>query len=158
MMRYMNDLMTIAQEEFASITKELRELDMRRQVLEARAAKLQMFLRVSEDLGFMRVVDVRGQSGSDSLPMPPPLQLPPLPQIPSHRGRSEATTQKEKITEFCAELLKIGFPMKTSELLRELESANIEVGGANKLLTVSALLSKDGRFVPSRKEGWSLKD
>lgn len=47
--------------------------------------------------------------------------------------------------------------MKTSELLKELEEAGIEVGGANKPLTISALLSKDDRFVPNRKEGWSLK-
>ena len=152
----MSDVMTNAKQELDTITKELRGIEQRRQALEARASKLQMFLRVSEDLGFLTSGRPSEPSGG-TLPLPPALELPPLPQLPPLRGRQGAVTQKEKITDFCAELLEIGFPMKTSELLRELESANIEVGGANKLLTVSALLSKDDRFVPNRKEGWSIK-
>ena len=147
----MNDLVTKAQQELASIRKQLTDMDFRRRELESRANKLHMLLKVTEDLGYLQAANPAKAPGVGPLP------LPPLPPLPTLSVATEGKTQKEKITDFCAELLAVGFPMKTSELLQELQQAGIEVGGANKLLTVSALLSKDDRFVPSRKEGWSLK-
>ncbi len=151
----MNDLVTKAQQELASIRKQLTDMDFRRRELESRANKLHMLLKVTEDLGYLQATNPSKAPEAGPLPLPP---LPPLPKLSaSLTVVTEGKTQKEKITDFCAELLAVGFPMKTSELLQELQQAGIEVGGANKLLTVSALLSKDDRFVPSRKEGWSLK-
>lgn len=69
---------------------------------------------------------------------------------------SNALTQKEAITSACAELLSTGEHMHTRELLEKLQSSGVIVGGKDKILTVSLILSRDPRFVANRRTGWSL--
>lgn len=47
--------------------------------------------------------------------------------------------------------------MKPVTLVEALELRGIEIGGANKAMSLSSMLSKDKRFQPDRKWGWSLK-
>ena len=77
------------------------------------------------------------------------------PPEPEQQPRKE--TAKERILEAVTSLLADGKPRHTRVLLDSLKALGIEVGGANKLLALSALLSRSEDFEASRKVGWSLK-
>lgn len=46
--------------------------------------------------------------------------------------------------------------MRQQELVDALTQQGVEIGGKDKKARVSQLLSKDPRFKPNRKKGWSL--
>lgn len=64
---------------------------------------------------------------------------------------------KDRITSAVADILADGEPRHTRALLAILEKNGIEVGGSDKVIALSVLLSRDPRFVANRKIGWSLK-
>lgn len=68
-------------------------------------------------------------------------------------------TIKEVVITTCAELIATsGRPLKTRELLQGLESRGIVLNAGDKLLQVSAILSKARDiFAADRKQGWSLR-
>lgn len=74
-------------------------------------------------------------------------------EIVSH---SRSATQKGQIIAAVARILPKYGHRHTRDLLADLESQGIEIKAANKLLALSAILSKDNLFVASRKLGWSL--
>lgn len=57
----------------------------------------------------------------------------------------------------CESHIAVHGPTRTHDLLAVVQSAGIEIGSADPQNALSVLLSKDGRFVPDRKAGWSLK-
>lgn len=133
------------------VLEEIKKAHSHLVMLETRAQKLQTFLKLSSDLGY----ESSAQSSSRAVDVARAIV---------HRGdrlryvvSPAQKSQRDLITDYCANVLRDGFPMKTVDLLQLLSSAGIEVGGANKALALSSYLSKDDRFEPSRKEGWSLK-
>lgn len=74
---------------------------------------------------------------------------------PEPQPRKE--TAKERILEAVASILADGKPRHTRVLLENLRALGIEVGGKDKLLALSALLSRNEAFEASRKVGWSIK-
>jgi len=74
------------------------------------------------------------------------------------RRPSSSSTAKAKILVAVAQLLAEGRHAYTRELVNELQAINVEIGGADKIQALSAILSKDSRFISSRKLGWSLLD
>ncbi|MBN8714489.1 MAG: hypothetical protein J0H50_11055 [Xanthomonadales bacterium] len=65
-------------------------------------------------------------------------------------------TAKAMIVDAVQQILADGRPRHSRELLAILEEQRIAIGGKNKLLALSAILSKDESFRASRKVGWSL--
>lgn len=81
-----------------------------------------------------------------------------IPGMPSDKTPiEESQTAKARITNLVATILADGRQMSTKDLLEEIQSRGVEPGSKDKHLALSALLSKDGRFEPDRKLGWSLK-
>lgn len=68
------------------------------------------------------------------------------------------TSKKDAITEYVRRLLKRQQPRTTRDLLDELSSKGITMTGIDPVAALSAVLSRDGRFTASRKDGWSLKE
>lgn len=65
---------------------------------------------------------------------------------------------KRRIEEAVKEILADGSSMMTRPLIEELAKRNIEVGGKDKVLALSAILSRNKEaFQNDRKIGWSLK-
>ena len=66
-------------------------------------------------------------------------------------------TAKVMIADAARQILSDGAPKHTRDLLSIMEKQGIAVGGKDKVLALSAILSKDDDFQASRKVGWSLK-
>ena len=64
---------------------------------------------------------------------------------------------KVMIVDAARQILSDGIPKHTRDLLSIMEKQRIAVGGKDKVLALSAILSKDEDFQASRKVGWSLK-
>lgn len=64
---------------------------------------------------------------------------------------------KDKVVEIARSLLADGKTMHTVDLVVQLEAAGVDIGGADKRLTVSSILSRDAGFQANRKVGWSLR-
>lgn len=78
-----------------------------------------------------------------------------------HRGRlvfssANYRSAKQAILETCAKLLADGVPRPTRQLISTLEEVGVEIGGKDKILTVSKILGNDARFKANRKYGWSI--
>lgn len=71
----------------------------------------------------------------------------PYKEVSSHKGR---------VTDNAALILASDAPMKTPILLERLEARGIEFHAKDKLGNLSAILSRDDRFVSDRRSGWSL--
>ncbi|WP_148650319.1 hypothetical protein [Lysobacter capsici] len=158
----MNDTLDRAQ-------AEIRDIGARIEELETRKAKLTQLLALSRELGFCAGRPVP----AFQLPLPKP-PLPPLPPLPPRPASGDATIVMEgdeisaapqapdmpvkyRAAEMCAALLKLAFPRKTKELEAEIYSMGLTLGGQDRVTALSAILSKDERFVPNRKHGWRLK-
>jgi hypothetical protein len=68
----------------------------------------------------------------------------------------EASSHKARVAEGAMQLLASGAPMKTPLLLEQLEARGIDFQAKDKLTNLSAILSRDDRFVSDRRIGWSL--
>lgn len=73
-------------------------------------------------------------------------------KTPRHRD----STAKENLAKVIAELLEGGIYMKTPMIVAALKTAGVTIPGADAEAYVSQLMSRDKRFVASRKLGWSL--
>jgi hypothetical protein len=134
----MSDFEKTVLQQISLLDDELRALNDRRKVVEAKIVALRMFLTAS---------DVRGS-------------MPNLPvAAPAGAGLPEASkvTVKDRVIDAALRILADGRPRHTSELLAEFEAKGIEVGGNNKLATVSSILSREGNsFKANRSRGWTL--
>jgi hypothetical protein len=124
--------------------QEIAQLRAKILAVEKLAMKYQAFLDLYED-------GVKNDAGP---PMPRFIQGSVQASIPIE----ESQTAKARITNLVALLLADGGQKSTKELLEEIQKRGVEPGSKDKYLALSALLSKDGRFVPDRKRGWSLKE
>jgi len=70
---------------------------------------------------------------------------------------SPALPAKVRIERACKEILADDVPRQTRALLDELCKRGIEVGGQDKVLALSKILSSSDDFEVDRKIGWSLK-
>lgn len=67
-------------------------------------------------------------------------------------------TAKARIERAVSEILSDGAPRHTRVLLDELAKRGIEVGGQNKVIALSSILSRNkDTFEADRKVGWRLK-
>jgi hypothetical protein len=69
----------------------------------------------------------------------------------------QAISKKVLIEQAAEEVLKEMQPLQTAELLVQLRSRNVIVGGADEAINLSSYLSKSDKFINSRKDGgWFL--
>lgn len=63
---------------------------------------------------------------------------------------------KQAIADAAAKLLADGSQMKTPQIVSSLQANGVPIVGANPVPYVSQILSRDDRFKPNRKSGWTL--
>ena len=74
-----------------------------------------------------------------------------------HSRASRSNTLSHRVAIAVEAILKSHGPTATKELLPLLEEQGIEIGGENKVSTLSVLLSRNERFVANRSTGWKLR-
>ncbi|NIJ81209.1 hypothetical protein [Xanthomonas cannabis] len=137
-------------------TEEIAKADQQIEALIKRRQELVSFLNMAKEL-----LGLQATSLPKVLPLPP---IAPAIQagvlrtaVPAIQVAVVPRPLKDRVVEACLELLKDGFPMKPVAIVEALELRGIAIGGANKAMSLSSMLSKDRRFQPDRKWGWSLK-
>lgn len=138
----MADLLSTAEAELADIERKLADM----QPLVQRRDQLRTFLAIGRTL-------YAAPPGQETL-------------LPAAVGREQTAavsapkaegTLKARVVEAAAALISAEGPMRTRDILRRLEAQGIEIGGSNKIDTVSVILSRSkDRFQPDRSLGWSL--
>ena len=79
------------------------------------------------------------------------------PSIAASQNQSKSGTQKERIIDACASILSEVGASPTRILVERLAANGIEVGGADKIAALSAILSRSKRFESDRAAGgWVL--
>lgn len=156
----MNNILATAKNELQAIEAAIIELGLRRE-------KLEQFIALYEELGLVSSDGSRNGSRARPVwratPLAPqgPVPLRRLNPITPSRGLRESDLQpirpmKYRAADACEEILLEQSPLRTSELAERLKKRQIEIGGNDPVMALSAILSKDDRFVPSRKVGWRL--
>ena len=74
------------------------------------------------------------------------------PRVPRPRDGS----MKARVLKISEALINSFGPIRTKALVERLEANGLEIGGADKGVTVSVILSRSDRFVADRSNGWSL--
>lgn len=144
----MTDILATAEAEIAELDRKISEL----QPLIQRRDQLRSFVSI----GRMLYAAQPEQSSLLNESREPPSH--DTAQAPEARNGHKPETMKTRVVEAAAAILAAESPMRTRELLARLQAQGIEVGGANKIDTVSVILSRSkDRFRPNRATGWTLR-
>lgn len=119
-----------AQKQIDGLVRELSELDARRKSIEAQIVALRAYVQVALHA-----------------------EIATVPEEPRRRA-----PVKDQIIAVVEQTLIDGIPRKTDELVRIIEERGIVIGGADRRLTLSSILSRaKSQFQSSRRDGWSLR-
>src|SRR5438105_6132517 len=108
--------------------KEIKVHRLQQEALEHRIKELEEYIRIHQSL--------RAHGGS--------------------AGKRDKSQQTIMIADAVAHYLSDGGPLKTPAIVEKLRSEGVSIPGSKQEQNVSQILSRDGRFKPNRKEGWSL--
>jgi hypothetical protein len=138
------DILSSAEAELAVIERKLSEL----QSLTQRRDQLRTFINIGRTL-------YAPPAGQESM-LPPPAAATEV-ALPVS-AVAKADTKKARIVEAAAALIAAKGPMQTRELLTQMEAQGIDIGGGNKIDTISVALSRSkDRFKSDRAAGgWML--
>ena len=129
---------------------ELKHLDAESQHLrdqlaknDERTSRLRIFVDVGQEF-----VDAGSKQGADG----------PATTPTSTSDASDSRTLTRRITDAVVDLIRAkGRPIRTRDLLAQIEQRGLDVGGKNPVATLSSCLSRDKkRLVNNRKLGWRL--
>ena len=134
------DLLASAESELAGIERKIAEM----QPLMQRRDQLRTFISVGRTL----YASPQGQAS-----MLPPAVSEPLAAVAMKTG-----TQKARIIEAAASLIAARGPLQTKDLLRLVQEQGIDVGGSDKLVSMSVLMSRARDHFKSDRAagGWVL--
>ncbi|QWF18701.1 hypothetical protein [Lysobacter capsici] len=141
------------QELLAEIDGQVQKLRHELTTLLARREKVVQLIELSNELGL--AVDPK-----PPLPLPPPLPARPAPLVQFRDDLGNVVPHqsvKASASDRVASYLSDGSREKTAALLKRLDNEGIVIRGKDRVLALSAILSKDERFEASRKLGWALK-
>jgi hypothetical protein len=88
----------------------------------------------------------------------PPAESQPELQAQAATPKARVVTAKAIVEHVAAELLTNSPFVQTGQVLAAAEVAGARIGAADKLLAVSAILSRAPQFQSDRSKGWSLKN
>ena len=126
-------------EKHTQLMKELDSINQRKLLIENQLKGLVVFL----------------QSSEASNPTLTPAQVWPFPtkMVPTR----VFLPRKEIIGDRVSEMLKAQQPQHARSLLAQLADEGITMTGSDPVVSLSNILSRDDRFIASRKDGWSLR-
>lgn len=132
--------------ELLKIKEEERLLEKRRAELETQKAELEIYRRVKARLD------------GDELSSNSFVQALIAHSVPAaYTPRANST--KAQVLSLAEEVVAKEGCATTRDVLKRLDSEGIAVGGKDKLLAVSKILSESNKFkLKNRKEGWTFKD
>lgn len=137
---------------YAKAKTELTEIDSQIAALQRRKAVLRQFVDLGESL--------YGGSGHHAETAS---STPNLDRVAAYAGLAVSqltlarqNTAKARILDASAAIVSTEGPTPTRTLVERLEAQGIEITGADKINTLSVLLSKSDDFQSDRKAGWSL--
>jgi hypothetical protein len=136
---------------YAKAADELRGIDRQIAALEKRRATLRQFV----DLGQRLYADTPTLSASRTPPDDGMARLGVGPILDRHRREASL---KARVLALSKQAIQKAGPLSTRELLALIESAGVEVTGADKPTTVSVILSRSDEFKSDRTVGWTLVD
>lgn len=145
----MNQL-DLAAQELAAVEEREKELIM----LNARKADLRAFAQLGAKL-------FGSQSSAESQADPQTQSARPLHDRTfafAAAPKTRTGTAKAIVERVAAELLTNTPFVQTGEVLAAAQAAGARIGAADKLLAVSAILSRAPQFENDRSKGWFLKD
>lgn len=130
----MADKIEMARQELENIDKNVAQLMKRRKLLaEFLASYVQLFPDEAEQHDFQLAPQVSTQS------------------------RERPATLKDQVIQVVHEILMESSPRPTAQLLEDLQQRGIEIGAKKKVLALSAILSRSGRFKPAPgRAGWVI--
>lgn len=140
------DTLEQAKQELRALFNESRDLQRQLERVNARVQKIRQFVTLAEELRLAPEGAIQPSDFANITTKPASARKPP----------AGMKTTKERVAWVCAEILADGKPRHTRDLVPMLSEWGVEVGGTHQVLAVSAILSGDDRFKPSRKVGWSL--
>lgn len=135
------DLLSAAESELAELEKRISDINS----LIVRRDQLKSFISIGRTL-------YASQPGQSSLPTITPVADAPVAEA------TRSDTQKQRIVDAAATLIAVHGPMRTRDLLAHMQAQGVEVGGANKIDTISVALTRSrDRFKSNgRSGGWVL--
>lgn len=137
----MDDFTQAAIKKYTELKTELRALEDKKVMLEGQLKGLVTFLQGAKALA---PTDL---SPAKAWPFP---TEPTQPKI--------FFSKKDIVGKEVEKMLKMQQPQITRDLLERLGNLGITIGGNDPVVALSAILSRDSRFVASRKDGWSLRE
>lgn len=134
----MADLVETAKAEYLKLRKQRDELERKVEEIEQRIEDLEEFFHAAKAI-----------SPELKFPVDAPLKRP-----------ERTLSTKDAVIAAAEKMLAGGKAMRTRAILAEVESQGIKVGGksdVHRILHVSSILNKSGRFVADRSKGWTLR-
>lgn len=135
---------------YSKAEAELNSIDQQIAELQRRQVELRQFVNLGRKL-------------FDATPVQGSLVFPPKPateqSLAAHfatPARARDGSMKARILETAELLIQGQGPLHTKDLVDHLETCGVEIGGADKTVTVGVILSRSSRFKADRKVGWSL--
>ena len=126
--------------------KELQDIAEQEKALNERKAKLRAFAEMGADLfGLQAPTSVGSTLNADNRKLA-------VAATPKHRKG----TAKALVEQSAQQLLSTSEFVQTNVVLMAAEAAGARIGAADKLLAVSAILSRCPLFQNDRSKGWSL--
>lgn len=154
-----------------SVLVELRELNRRRHTMTRQIEALSTYISAAEPVeqlvdpgqelapmvSLAASSDVARQRGSE--PSQVVRRVVMDGRIVRIRSNLSARSLKERVIDVVTSVLEDGKQHHTKELVEVLSAAGIVIGGADPVVSVSAILSRERHmFSSDRKNGWSLRE
>lgn len=141
---------------------ELLSIDEKIAALEKRKAELRMFIELGARLFTANLNEAARptglqRTGNKFIFFGGPVQG-PKPQTSTEVKARTFQSQKEMVLTKAKEIIALMGSMTTKELIEYIESTGQTIGGSDKTLTVSSILSRSEEFESDRVKGWSLKE
>lgn len=137
---------------YSKAEAELNSIDQQIAALQRRQAELRQFVNLGRKL-----FDNSPVQAGPSLPERKATEATGAFAV-AHTPRLRDGTMKAQIIETTEALIRTSGKIPTKVLVERLEASGVEIGGTDKGLNVSVILSRSGRFKADRTFGWGLAD
>lgn len=137
---------------YSKAEAELNSIDQQISALQRRQVELRQFVTLGRKL--FDATSVQGALHLSDRQATQATGVSAMARTPRPRDGS----MKSRVLEISEALIKRAGPIPTKALVDRLEANGLEIGGSDKVLTVSVILSRSDRFKADRSLGWTLAE
>lgn len=135
---------------YSKAQSELNSIDQQIATLQRRQVELRQFVALG-----LKLFDEAPVQASLYLPERQATQATGIDAM-ARTPRPRDGTMKSRVLEISETLIKRFGPIPTKALVERLQANGVEISGADKVVTVSVILSRSDRFKADRSLGWTL--